>query len=260
MTDIEFWTPQRARLLGALIEKGLATPQNYPLSINALVGACNQTTNRDPITDLSESEVEALLDQGKIDGLVRFVHPRSGRGVTKYRHVVDEVLRLEPTELALLGVLLLRGPQTVSELRSRTERLAGFGGNDEVEETLAALARREPQALVVRLEREPGHRERRWVQLICPAQGEDRSGVAASPAPAPQTAPPNVLATAAEPRRMPDPFAVGESATDEDAPVVDAASTTEAGEVAELRAEVVRLRSELDEFRAAFEAFRRQFE
>ncbi len=232
------WSPERARVLGALIEKALATPQNYPLSLNALTLACNQTTNRDPLTDLSESAVEQLVAEAKTDGWARLVHPRSGRGVTKYRHVVDEALGLDQGEVAVIGVLLLRGPQTVSELRSRTERLAGFVDNDAVEATLGGLTGRAPHPLVRILDREPGHRERRWIQLLCPAQGEDRGGEGASAAPASPASPPaGSTPTAARP--------IGEP------PDTD---------VAGLRRELAATRAELAELRAAFEAFRDQFD
>jgi uncharacterized protein YceH (UPF0502 family) len=230
--DDDGWSPERGRLLGALIEKALTTPQNYPLSLNALTLACNQTTSRDPITDLGESEVERLLTEAKTDGLARFVHPRSGRGVTKYRHVVDEVFGLEVEEVALIGVLLLRGPQTVNELRTRTERGAGFADNDAVEAALAKLAGTTPwrdQPLVERLDRETGRREVRWIQLLCPAQGRDRAGDA----------------PAASPRRSAGSAPHGVAAAPE--------------EVAELRSEVAGLRAELAELRSAFEAFRDQF-
>ncbi len=223
----EIWTPERARLLGALIEKALATPQNYPLSVNALVAACNQTTNRDPIMELSESAVDGLLADAKVDGWARYVHPRSGRGVTKYRHVVDEKLGLDERETALLGVLALRGPQTVSELRSRTERLAPMDV-EELETTLASLAERTPSPLVRRLEREVGHREPRWIQLLCPAQGEERVGEPA----------------AGSPRRA--------AATGGGAGVGSAEADELRGELAEVKAELAALRAEFDAFRAEF--------
>lgn len=219
------WTSERGRLLGALIEKGLTTPQNYPLSLNALVLACNQSTSRDPITDLTESQVEGLLNEAKTDGLARFVHPRSGRGVTKYKQVVDEVLALDQGELALIGVLLLRGPQTVNELRTRTERMADLGDNDEVERVLDGLASadRQPHPLVRQLEREAGRREIRWIQLLCPAQGEERAGEAPT----------------ASPRRS--------------------SGGAGAEESAQLREEVDQLRRELTELRSEFEAFKAEF-
>lgn len=176
------WSSDEARVLGALIEKALATPQNYPLSLNAITLACNQATNRDPVSALEESRVHDVLTVAKTRGLARFVHPRSGRGVTKYRHVVDEALAVEEPVLALLSVLLLRGPQTVGELRSRTERLHAFSDSAEIEAALTALADGQGRPLVRRLERGSGHREARWIQLLCPEQGEDRAGKATAPA------------------------------------------------------------------------------
>jgi uncharacterized protein YceH (UPF0502 family) len=229
---VDEWSPERARLLGSLIEKALATPQNYPLSVNALVAACNQTTNRDPIMDLTEGAVEGLLAEAKADGWVRFVHPRSGRGVTKYRHVVDETLELDEARTALIGVLALRGPQTVGELRTRTERLAPMD-DATVDRVLTELSQRRPRPLVRRLAREPGHREQRWIQLLCPAQGEERAG---QPASAP-----------ASPRRPPASSGGDGDETD---------SLRE--ELAAVKAELATTRAELAELRAAFEAFRQE--
>ncbi|MFT7645645.1 MAG: hypothetical protein ACI8Y4_000376 [Candidatus Poriferisodalaceae bacterium] len=165
-----------ARVLGALIEKALTTPQNYPLSINALITACNQTTNRDPLTTHTESDVAELLPLLKERRLMRFVHPTSGRGVTKYKHVLDENLGLDHDELGLMSVLLVRGPQTVGELRTRTERMSTYTDVGEIEDCLNALTDLDGNRLVSRLEREPGHREPRWIQLLCAEQGIDRAG------------------------------------------------------------------------------------
>ena len=152
-----------ARVIGALIEKALATPQNYPLSLNSLVAACNQSSSREPVTDFEEAEVVDVLTQGKDRGLLRFVHPRSGHGVTKYRQVLDEYLELDEASTALLGVLLLRGPQTARELRDRTSRMHDFEGTEDVVATLIDLATR---GHVVRLDRLPGQRDERWMQLL----------------------------------------------------------------------------------------------
>jgi uncharacterized protein YceH (UPF0502 family) len=171
----------QARVVGSLIEKQLATPQQYPLTLNSLVLACNQTTNREPVTSYGEREIEDVLAGLKDAGLVRFVHPSHGGRVTKYRQVLEERLELSGPELAVLCVMLLRGPQTVNELRTRTERLASFTSSDEVESLLAALAAR-PDPLVVRFERQPGMREPRWMHLL---SGEAVDvPVTASPAPA----------------------------------------------------------------------------
>ncbi|HET7655092.1 MAG TPA: YceH family protein [Acidimicrobiales bacterium] len=179
--DLEL-TPVQARVVGSLVEKQLATPQQYPLTLNSLVLACNQTTNREPVTSYGEREVDDVLGGLKDIGLVRFVHPSHGGRVTKYRQVLEERLDLSVEELAVLCVMLLRGPQTVNELRARTERLASFSSSDEVESVLAALAAR-PEPLVVRFERQPGMREPRWMHLLS-GEPVDVPVVAASSPPA----------------------------------------------------------------------------
>jgi len=170
------------RVMGCLIEKQRTTPDVYPLSVNALRAACNQTTNREPVTSYGEREVDDVLAGLKDVGLVRFVHPSHGGRVTKYRQVLEERLDLSVEELAVLCVMLLRGPQTVNELRARTERLASFSSSDEVESVLAALAAR-PEPLVVRFERQPGMREPRWMHLLS-GEPVDVPVVAASSPPA----------------------------------------------------------------------------
>lgn len=167
-------TPPAARIVGALIEKQLTTPQQYPLTLNALLAACNQTSSRNPVVSYDERLVDTTLAGLKSRGLVRFVHPSHGRSVTRYRQVLEEVLRLETPELALLAVLLLRGPQTAGELRIRTERMADFADPRQVEDVLETLAGRE-EPLVARLGRDPGRREERWVQLLAPDTSEDSS-------------------------------------------------------------------------------------
>lgn len=153
------------RVLGVLAEKQHTTPDQYPLSLNATLLACNQTSNREPVMSLTEPEVEATLAELKSLGLVRFVHPTHGRGVTKYRQVLDEKLALEPEQLALLTVLLLRGPQTTAELRTRSERLCSFDSVEHVERVLHALSTGD-DPLVHRLERRPGQSQNRWQQLL----------------------------------------------------------------------------------------------
>lgn len=155
------------RVLGALSEKDLATPEYYPLSLNALVSACNQKTNREPVTDYDEAAVLAALSSLEEKGWVRSVSEPGSR-VTKYRHLLVERLELRPSEQAVLTVLLLRGPQTAGELRTRTERLHAFSDLDAVLNTLRRLAGREPQPLVVQLERQPGMKENRWMHLLGP--------------------------------------------------------------------------------------------
>lgn len=154
----------QARVVGALIEKEMATPDNYPLTLNALVAACNQASNRTPVMQLDDASVQGALDDLRAAGLTRIVYSRSNRA-PKFRHVLDEALRLEPADLAALAVLMLRGPQTASEVRARSERLHQFENQGELDEVLTRLAGREPP-LVVRLERQPGQKEARWAHLL----------------------------------------------------------------------------------------------
>jgi uncharacterized protein len=156
---------REGRVIGSLIEKQLTTPQQYPLTLNALVAACNQTSNREPVAAYDDGEVLDALERLKASKLVRFVLPSHGRSVVRYRHVLDEVLGLDAPQLAVLAVLVLRGPQTGGELRIRTERMAELSSLGAVEHELDLLARREEQ-LVERLERRPGQKEERWRALL----------------------------------------------------------------------------------------------
>jgi uncharacterized protein len=151
------------RVLGSLVEKELTTPENYPLSLNALLNACNQKSNRDPVLTLDEAEVTRALDSLRFKQFALL----SGVGgrVAKYRHALVEKFRFSPAELALLCELLIRGPQTVGELRTRAERMHQFGDLAEVEAVLQELMERTP-AMVVRLPRQPGHKEPRYCHLF----------------------------------------------------------------------------------------------
>lgn len=167
-------TPVQTRIVGCLIEKEMATPDNYPLTMNGLLAACNQTSNRNPVTRLDEATVGNALENLRAMNVVRIVYSRSNRA-DKYRHVLDEMLALEPEHMALLSVLMLRGPQTASELRMRTERLHTFEDQEEVDEALRHLAgRNEP--LVARLERRSGQKENRWAHLLGVDLGEVLAG------------------------------------------------------------------------------------
>ncbi len=159
-------SPAQQRVVGALAEKELATPDNYPLSMNALIAACNQATNRDPVVAFTQDTIDNALANLRTAGVVRVVYSK-GMRVDKYRHVLHEVVELDRSELALVTVLLLRGPQTVAELRTRTERLFPFEGQSAVEAALAALAARE-SPLVQLLARSPGQKEPRWAHLLGP--------------------------------------------------------------------------------------------
>jgi hypothetical protein len=183
-------TPVQQRIIGSLVEKELTTPDQYPLSMNALLAACNQSTNRDPVVQLDERAVSNALENLKAEGLVRVVFSKGNR-VDKYRHVLPEALAVDGPSLALLTVLLLRGPQTAAELRARTERLHPFASPHDVEHALAGLAAADP-ALVTLLPRQPGRKEPRWAHLL---------GAAAAAAPAPQE-PPDVVVVAPDDDRL----------------------------------------------------------
>lgn len=165
MDTHEQLSPIEARILGALIEKAGTTPDNYPLSTNALVAACNQSTNRDPVVDYSEREVDQVMMELRQRGFARTLSG-TGHRVPKHRHVVDEALGLDGEELAVLAVLLLRGAQTRNEITTRTERYDGGpeGESDRVDAALDRLAAR-TEPLIVRLDRRPGEREPRIDQL-----------------------------------------------------------------------------------------------
>ena len=151
------------RVIGCLLEKERTTPDQYPLTLNALVLGCNQSTSREPVMHLADYEVEATLTTLKSEGLLRFVHPAHGRSVTRFRQIADESWGLAPDAVAVVAVLLLRGPQTVAELRVRTERQHRFATPESVEDVLRALAAVGRAQL---LERQPGQKEVRWQQLF----------------------------------------------------------------------------------------------
>lgn len=217
LTDVE------VRILGSLLEKEVTTPDSYPLSLNALLAACNQTTNREPVMRLGDEAVTPAIIALRRRGLLRQIQPVGSR-VTKFQHLLAEELELGPRELAVLGVLMLRGPQTPGELHARTARLTPFVDIADLEEVLESLIAREPEPLVVRLPRRPGQKEVRYAHLLT---GEPT-----------QVDPP---ATAEEP-------AIDTSAGSEDDRVAALERTVE-----ELRAEVAALRAELNAFRAQFQ-------
>jgi uncharacterized protein YceH (UPF0502 family) len=203
------------RVLGSLLEKERTVPDTYPMTLNGLRTACNQSSGRDPILHLSDTEVSAALTDLRALGLTRVLHPSHGARQPKFRQVLDEVLRLEDGERAVLTLLLLRGPQTPGELRSRSDRLHAFSSLTEVEQALAALAGREGP-LAEELPRQPGQKEQRWIHRLGPVA---------------TTAP---VATAAAPG------------------TVDQSGEIEAlrSQLAEAHAEIERLRQELDDLTA----------
>ena len=153
------------RVLGSLVEKQVTTPEYYPLTLNSLTLACNQKNNRYPITSYNETAVAAALETLREKNLVYVFYGSTSR-VPKYKHVVPEVLRLDQAQVALICVLLLRGPQTIGELRGNGSRLYEFSGLEEVETKLNSLMSREPEPLVVRLERQPSQKEVRFAHLL----------------------------------------------------------------------------------------------
>ncbi|QWZ10022.1 DUF480 domain-containing protein [Nocardioides panacis] len=165
MIDLPVLEPEEQRILGSLLEKQSTVPASYPLTANALRAACNQTSNREPVVEYDEQAVAHTARALKERGLLRIVWSDTGRRTLKYHQVLDERLELEPDERAVLTVLLLRGPQTPGELRSRTERLHPFADRGQVEVCLHRMAGR-AQPLVRRLERQPGQQDRRWVHLL----------------------------------------------------------------------------------------------
>ena len=172
---------EEARVLGSLVEKDLTTPDQYPLTLKSLVAACNQATNRDPVVLYDEHTVISCLNSLKERRLVRFVLPSHGRTAVRYRHVLEEALALTRPQCALVAVLVLRGPQTIGELRLRTERMTYFDGLGEIDHELRFLSSMEVP-LAVSLGRAPGQKEERW---SCPVvespAGDPRSAEVADP-------------------------------------------------------------------------------
>lgn len=184
-------TPEEARVLACLIEKEATVPDSYPLTLNSLRLACNQSSNRHPIVAYEDRTVEQALLALKSIGLVRFVHPSHGGRTIRYRHVAGERWHLEGNELAVLAMLMLRGPQTANEVRTRVERTLDRDGSS-VDDALDALAARSPEPFAVKLERRPGEREPRWAHLLAGAIDEASfappSPATSAPLPAPSPA------------------------------------------------------------------------
>ena len=157
-------SPEELRVVSCLVEKQLTTPDSYPLTENAVVAACNQLSNRNPVVAYDTNTVRVTLTALRQRGLARVIHTPGAR-VPKHRHILDEALGLSRAEVSLLAVLALRGPQTVGELRTRTERMHEFSSLSEVEEILEGLATRD-EPLVTRLERQSGQKEARYAQLL----------------------------------------------------------------------------------------------
>ena len=174
------------RVLGCLIEKQRTTPDAYPLSLNALRLACNQTTNRDPVVSYDEEMIRGALHRLGRRRYTRLASGHSSRAA-KYRHLLDEALEIGKAEQAVLAVLLLRGDQTPGELKQRTERMQGFAGLDEVQDVLTGMIDR---GLVAQLARRPGQKEDRFRHRLSDELEEDESVTAAAPAPVVVVPPP----------------------------------------------------------------------
>ncbi len=216
----EILTETEARVLGSLVEKQLTTPEYYPLTLNALINACNQKNNREPVVSFDESTVSRCLENLRDRNLVYVFYGSTSR-VPKYKHMLPSVYELDPAETAVIDVMLLRGPQTLGELRTRTERLHGFSGLGEIQETLDGLARRD-EPLVVRLPVQPGQKEARFAHLL---SGEIDV----------------------------EAFTVAQASR-------STRSSDDAERVEKLEEEVVGLRAEVEMLKQTFEEFRKQFE
>jgi len=160
----EILNETEVRIVGSLVEKQLTTPEYYPLTLNALVNACNQKSNRDPVVSYDESTVTSVLERLRDRNIV-YVYYGSTSRVPKYKHMLPSIYELGPDEVAVICVMLLRGPQTLGELRTRTERLFNFTGLGEIQETLDGLARRD-DPLVAKLPVQPGQKEARFAHLL----------------------------------------------------------------------------------------------
>jgi hypothetical protein len=157
-------TEVEARVVGCLVEKQLTTPEYYPLTLNALIAACNQKTNREPVVNYDERTVENALDNLREKNLVYVFYGSSSR-VPKYKHMLPSVYELDERETAVVSVLMLRGAQTIGELNQRTGRLYEFSGLNEISDTLEGLIKRD-EPLVVKLERQIGQKEARYAHLL----------------------------------------------------------------------------------------------
>jgi uncharacterized protein len=235
-------TAVEARVLGALVEKEITTPEYYPLSLNALVNACNQKSNREPVMNLDDETVTLAmrsLDAKELAGAANTTDSR----VPKYEHRLQEVFNFTRPETAVLCVLLLRGAQTPGEIRGRAERLHHFEALDDVQMALGKLAKREP-ALVAVLPRQPGTKESRYLELM---SGDAGAGSAERPGASLAAFRQHVENAEAPEEVGPDAGRFGGAGTDQ-------------GRIVRLEAEVRELRGEIAELKGLFAEFRKQFE
>lgn len=214
--------PVEERVLGCLIEKEMATPEHYPLTLNALVNACNQKSNRHPMMALDESTVEHALYELRMNHKLAIEVTSTGSRVPKYKHNIAAHWNFSPARMAILCELFIRGPQTPGDLRAHTARLNPLADAREVEEMLQGLAEDAEGPFVVHLPREPGKRERRWAHLLAgdPVPTEDRP----------------------------------------ESPPISEAEPESRDRLEPLETEVAKLREELGELKAAFDSFKASFE
>ena len=249
-------TATEVRILGSLIEKESTTPDNYPLSLNALTNACNQLSNRDPVTTLSEDAVKWAVNSLRQHSLVRAIQPSDSR-VMKFLHLLTDKWELEPPQLGVLCVLMLRGPQTVGEIKSRTGRLAEFASLAQVEGTLTNLIGLER---VVELARRPGRKESRYAHTLSGTPSEfaevDATTITRVDAPPPSRvdAPPPSRVDATIDARL---GAKIDATVHSDAP--QASADPRDARINTLEHSVAELQRELTELRSRFEEFQKQF-
>jgi uncharacterized protein YceH (UPF0502 family) len=248
-------TDHAVRVLGCLVEKELATPEYYPLSLNALVSACNQRSNREPIMAVEHDDVADALDSLRQAGLA--LQAAESTRVPRYGHNLRGKLHLEDEQSAIMCELLLRGPQTAGELRGRASRLHPFDDVADVERVLQGLMQREP-ALVTRLPLQPGHKEQRYMQLLGGDAPVEAPGRAAIPTPTPRW-PEDSRSVWGEPARAPSRVAP-EPFTAPRAPEPDAWVEGEKSRTDRLEEEVRQLRAEVEALRQEVQALRRQRE
>lgn len=215
LNDIE------ARIVGSLVEKQLTTPEYYPLTLNALINACNQKSNRDPMMLLDETTVTNALERLRDRNIVYVFYGSTSR-VPKYKHMLPAIYELEPPEVAIVAVLLLRGAQTIGELRTRTVRLHDFVGLGEIQETIDGLTRRD-DPLIVKLPVQPGQKEARFMHLLSAGEIDVEAFAAA------QTLP-------------------------------RSRGGVDAERIEKLEEEVIALRDQMETLKKTFEEFRKQFE
>ncbi len=187
MPEVPVLTPEQVRILGVLLEKEILTPEYYPMTVNAIINACNQKTSREPVVAYDEETVEEALAGLRSQGLAS-VLTGAGHRVAKHSHRISSALNLGRRELAVLCVLMLRGRQTAGELRGRTDRMHDFADLEEVESTLERLMNWEAGPLVARLAARPGHKEPRYLHLLSGPAGAEDAPEEAALEPAPRSA------------------------------------------------------------------------